>query len=606
MPPHDTYSQHKADRHREADRLDHFHSRLANSRLIVFLLGLALLYPVFSTLITYWWLALPVIVFVSLAIWHERIGLQLQRAREAVRFYEQGLARLEDRWPGTGVQGLEFLDSNHPYAADLDIFGNGSLFELLCTARTHIGEKTLAGWLLAPADASTIQARQVSLEELRNELDWREQLALVGSQMNEKVNAEGLVAWGTAPAVLTAGWKRLLLDGTILLTVLALVAWSLDWIPLGLVFLASFGQIGYVLWQTRHVQKVLGVVESKGHDLALLTGLLTILEQRSWSSALLCDLRKQLGDGAESAAAAVGQLSTLLDRLAWRHNAMFLPIAAMLLWGTRQAYLIDAWRQRHGPRLAGWLDAVGEFEALSSLANYAYDHPNEPFPEILAPHSNPPPGTGEGAKGPLFDGVDLRHPLMPRQKCVPNSVKLDAARPLLIVSGSNMSGKSTLLRVVGIQAVLALAGAPVPAERLSLSVLAIGATLRVQDSLQEGRSRFFAEILRLKQLVEKAKKQSPPLLFLLDEILHGTNSHDRRLGAAGVIKGLLHHGAIGLVTTHDLALAELAAELNGKAENVHFADKLDEGTLEFDYLMRPGIVRHSNALALMRAVGLEV
>jgi hypothetical protein len=593
MPVHDVYSQRKADRQREADRLSRLHGRLANARLAVFLFGLGLLYPIFSGFISFWWLAVPLLAFASLALWHERIARRRRRAGQAVRFYEQGLARLEDRWAGAGAQGMEFLDPNHLYAADLDLVGKGSLFELLSTARTHIGAKTLANWLLAPAAAASVRARQASVNELRAELDWREQLALVGGQLTDQVNEKGLIAWGREPAVMPPGWRRLALDGVVFLTVLALAAWFYDWIPLGLVFLASFGQIGYVIWQARRVQRVLAAVEGQAKDLGLLSGVVSVLEARRWNSPPLCNLRGQLVGEGYSAAAAIGELHRLLDRLAWRENAMFLPVAALLLWGTRQAYAIDGWRQRHGPRLPGWLDAIGEFEALSALANYSYEHPDEPFPEITE-------------TGTLFDGVNLKHPLMPRASCVPNSVRLDAARPLLMVSGSNMSGKSTLLRVVGTSAVMALAGLPVPAERLTLSVLTIGATLRIQDSLQEGRSRFYAEILRMQLLVERARKHQPPLLFLLDEILHGTNSHDRRLGAAGVIKGLLDHGAIGLVTTHDLALAELESELNGKAANVHFADKLDEGKLEFDYLMRPGVVRHSNALALMRAVGLEV
>lgn len=593
MPdPQALYLARRHERQQEADRLSRLHGRIAHGRLAVFLLGVALLWPVFATAISWWWLAAPLAGFVGLALWHERVGLALRRALDAVRFYELGIARLEERWAGSGKPGLAFQDPEHPYAADLDLFGKGSLLELLCTCRTHIGERTLADWLLAPTDAATIRSRQEAVQELTPELDWRERLHLVGGQLAGAADTARLLEWGAEPAVLTLGWRRLLLDGVILLTVLALIGWSLELTPLGLVTLAALGQIVYVLWMAKAVQRVLGAVESRAAELAMLAGLLRELERREWSSSGLRTLRAKLGGGADSAAAAIGQLSEFIDKLAWRHNAMFLPIAALLLWGTRMAFRIDGWRQRHGTRLAGWLEAVGAFETLSAFANYAFEHPGEPFAEIV--------------DGACFDGVGLKHPLMPRAKCVPNSVRLDAARPLLIVSGSNMSGKSTLLRVVGVQAAMALAGLPTPCERLRLSVLNLGATLRIQDSLQEGRSRFYAEILRLSQLLEKAQEAGPPLLFLLDEILHGTNSHDRRLGAAGVIKGLLDRGALGLVTTHDLALADLAKELGGKAENVHFADRLDGGTLEFDYAMRPGVVRHSNALALMRAVGLQV
>jgi DNA mismatch repair ATPase MutS len=207
--------------------------------------------------------------------------------------------------------------------------------------------------------------------------------------------------------------------------------------------------------------------------------------------------------------------------------------------------------------------------------------------------------------GAIFDGEDLRHPLVPFEKCVPNSVSLGDELRLMVVSGSNMSGKSTLLRTVGINAVLAMSGAPVRARRLRVSCVAIGATLRIQDSLQAGTSRFYAEIQRIYHIMELTKG-TLPVLFLLDEVLHGTNSHDRAIGAGAIVTGLIDRHAIGLATTHDLALAQIADALAPRAANVHFEDELIDGKITFDYRMRPGVVRKSNALALMRAVGLDV
>jgi DNA mismatch repair ATPase MutS len=238
------------------------------------------------------------------------------------------------------------------------------------------------------------------------------------------------------------------------------------------------------------------------------------------------------------------------------------------------------------------LDVVGEFEALCALSSYAYENPSDPFAEIV---------TGETC----FHGEGLGHPLIPEAVCVRNDVSLGGDLRLLMISGSNMSGKSTLLRTVGINTVLALAGAPVRAKQLRLSSLVVGATLRVQDSLQAGRSRFYAEITRVRQLIDLARGQ-PPLLFLLDELFQGTNSHDRRIGAQAVLAGLIELGAIGLVTTHDLALTQIADHLGSRAGNVHFQDQLQDGTMMFDYRMHSGIVSHSNALALMRAVGINV
>jgi DNA mismatch repair ATPase MutS len=231
-------------------------------------------------------------------------------------------------------------------------------------------------------------------------------------------------------------------------------------------------------------------------------------------------------------------------------------------------------------------------EALEAIATYAYEHEGQPFPTVT--------------DAVVFHAVAVAHPLLPAESAVANDVRLGGDGPrVIVVSGSNMSGKSTLLRAVGLNVVLALAGAPVRAKALTLAPVAIGATLRVDDSLEEGYSKFYSEILRIRAIVDAANA-SPPLLFLLDEILHGTNSYDRRVGAEAIVRALVDAGAIGLITTHDLALTELPGRFDGLAANTHFEDRLEDGRMVFDYRMRPGVVEHSNALALMRAIGLDV
>jgi DNA mismatch repair ATPase MutS len=239
-----------------------------------------------------------------------------------------------------------------------------------------------------------------------------------------------------------------------------------------------------------------------------------------------------------------------------------------------------------------WLHTVGEFEALSSLASYRYEHPADMWPEIVAGSAR-------------FEANALGHPLIPAARSVPNDVCLSDDIRLLVVSGSNMSGKSTLLRTIGVNAVMAQAGAPVRAAELRLTLLAVGATLRIQDSLHEGRSRFYAEITRIRQITDMAAGPIP-VLFLLDELFQGTNSHDRLIGAAGLLRRLLEMGAIGLFTTHDLALTAIATDLAPHALNVHFEDRFDGDEIRFDYRLKPGPVTRSNAIALMRAVGLDI
>jgi len=550
--------------------------------------------------ISAWWLAVPAAVFVVLAIVHGRVVRRRRIAERRVAFYARGLARLDHRWAGQGVAGDAFLDHEHPYAADLDLFGAGSLFELLCTARTRAGEATLAGWLLAPAASDVIAARQEAVRELAPRLDLREDLALLGDEIRSGVHPERLAAWGAEPFHGAHTGVRVMVA---LLAVAGVVTLSL-WVaavagalPFVLVFLAD---VAVALPLRRRVLHVVRAADLPGHELALLSDLLARIEREPLSSPRLAALRAGLETGGAPPSDRIARLRRLVNLLDARRNQVFALVSYPLFWGTQFAFAIEAWRAGSGQAVAGWFAAVGEFEALCSLAGYAWENPDDPFPVIVS---------ADGAA--RFDGEGLGHPLLPQESNVRNDVRLaaggdEAGGPaVLVVSGSNMSGKSTLLRTVGVNAVLALAGAPVRADRLHLTPLAIGATLRIQDSLQGGRSRFYAEVTRLRTIVDLAQG-APPALFLLDELLNGTNSHDRRVGAEALVGGLVGRGAIGLVTTHDLALADIADALGARAANVHFEDHIEDGRMVFDFRCRPGTVTKSNALELMRSVGLDV
>jgi hypothetical protein len=538
------------------------------------------------------WLVFPALVFAVLMIRHERATRDRRLAERAADLYTRGLARLEDRWAGAGVDGSRFLDGDHPYAADLDLFGRGSLFELLCTARTRAGEETLAAWLTAPAEPATIRARQEAVAELRPRVDLRERLFLTGSEVRDALHPETLIAWGNAPPGLRSAGIRIAAAVFAVLNLAALAAWAISGTgPLPFVALLVLSQV-FHLAVSRRVLPVAGAAQQAGRDLDVLARLLAVIEREGVIAPRLAGLRAALDTGGAPPSKSVARLDRLLDLLDAQRNMLFAPFAWVLLWQIQMAFAIEAWRRRTGPALGGWIAAAGEFEALCCLAGHAYEHPADLFPEIL-----------EG--GPRFEGEALGHPLLPASRCVRNDVSLGAKERLWIVSGSNMSGKSTLLRTVGTCAVLAQAGAPVRARRLALSPLAVGASIRIVDSLQGGQSRFYAEITHLRRIVGLAAG-SRPVLYLLDEILHGTNSHDRRIGAEAVVRALVGRGAIGLVTTHDLALAKIAEDLAPRAANVHFEDHLEEGRMTFDYRLRAGVVQKSNALALMRAVGLEV
>jgi len=593
LDPEAEYARRLENRRAEVTRLDRLNRQIGNVRLFVFLLGVVTAwFAVKPGLLAAWWLAVPALGFFALVFSHEHLRGAERRAQRSVIFYEKGLARLQDRWSGQGEPGMDFSAGTHPYAQDLDIFGHGSLFELLCTARTRGGESTLAEWLRTAASAEKIRARQEAVAELRPKLDLREQLALRGEEVRARVQPEQLVMWAQEPVLPHLARERV---ATTVLVLCTLGTWA-GWVGLGLhpaFFLAALGMQGLFAFRlrTRVLQVITGVAHAT-RELRLLTEILSCFEAEHFRCPYLKTLRAALETHGAPPSRQIERLGRLLNLLESRNNQLFIPIAALLLWTTHIALAIEAWRGASGPLVSRWLGAIGELEALGSLAGYAYEHPTDPFPEIIA-------------EGPRFEGEGLGHPLIPDARCVRNDVCLGGPLRVLIISGSNMSGKSTLLRTVGINTVLAMAGAPVRARRLRISPLVLGTTVHIQDSLQAGSSRFYAEITRLRVLMDLA--QGPqPLLFLLDEIFHGTNSHDRQIGAEAVIRGFLKRGAIGLVTTHDLALTRVAESLAPQAANVCFEDHLENGCLVFDYRMHPGVVQKSNALALMRSVGLEV
>ncbi|AMV39408.1 MutS-related protein [Planctomyces sp. SH-PL62] len=579
-----------------AARWNRLDARVADLRLIVFALGLAFAaYRYQAGGPSAWWLVLPVAAFAAVLMAHEPIRRRAVHAARTIEFYKRGIARMEDRWAGTGVDGSNFLDLDHPYAADLDLFGVGSLFERLCTARTKAGEDALAAWLLAPATPEVVATRHEAVLELRPRLDLREDLELLGADVRAGIDPAALAAWGESSRVFCSPALRVvaaLLAGLGATSVIGYFWFQTPGFFLALLLVLAI-EAAFGLWLSRRVDTVLDGVDERAHDLIVLSGLLDRLEREPLDRPLLRSLREALETGGRPASERIRKLGKLLHLLDTRDNQFFLPFALVLLWKTQLAMKIDAWRAENGPRIAGWLASVGDFEALSALAAYSAENPDDVFPEVVA-----------GAAS--FEAEGLGHPLIPRRECVTNDLALGLGGvTAMVVSGSNMSGKSTLLRAIGVSTVMALAGAPVRADRLRLSALAVGATLRVQDSLQAGRSRFYAEITRVRQIVDVSRGPLP-LLFLLDELFSGTNSHDRRVGAEAVIRGLLERGAIGLVTTHDLALAEIVAGLGSGTLNVHFEDHFEDGVMRFDYRIHPGVVQHSNALELMRAVGLDV
>ena len=567
-------------------------ARLSYARLATFVAGMAIAGIAARTGLSWWWILPVVAAFLWLLRRHDAVIEARVQAERAVGFYERGVARLQDTWAGQGQPGDRFADTDHPYAADLDLFGHGSLFQLLSIARTRAGEEQLAGWLKAPASPDAIRERQEAITELAALPDLREAVALAGIDAAVGVHSDPLLVWAEQPPQLTGKWQR---PAAIVLTAASIAA-AAFWMQGGTgtpLFVAVVAGVALFAAHRRRIHRLLEASNLWSRDLDVFAHVLVHLERAQFVSGPLERLRQRLDTNGAPPSSAIRQLHRLAEMHDWQHNLLFAIVATPLLWDVHIAFAMESWRRRFGSRVRVWLESVGEFEALSSLATYRFEHPDDAMPVIL-----------DSAEGAVFDGVGLGHPLLPTSRMVRNDVALGKDVLMLIVSGSNMSGKSTLLRTVGVNVVLALAGAPARATALRVTPVVLGATLRIQDSLQQGRSRFYAEISRIRELADLARSR-PPLLFLLDELFHGTNSHDRLVGAAGVLRSLLDRGAVGLITTHDLALTAIAAELPG-AINVHFEDRFDAAEIGFDYRMKPGPVTRSNAVALMRAVGLDV
>ena len=572
---------------------DLLHARIGNLKLAVVAAGFVLAYLSFSrNLLPRYWLLVLAGLYLALALSHELVIRAETRASTAADFYRRGIARIEDRWAGTGQSGDRFRADEHVYAEDLDLFGKGSLFELLSTARLPMGENRLADWLRRPASKSVVLARQELVSEFRQELDLRENLAVTGEALRPRLDPESLVGWAESASDLPGNVWR----GVALALAVAAVATGILYFLTFLVWpLILVLAIETVLrWRFRKkTAAVLDGISSNAEGLALFSDILELLEKEPLSSSQAKELCAPLKKGPLPASKVIRKLARIVYWIDARHSLLAHLADLPFLYTLQVGLAAEAWRHRWGARMRIWVDITAEMEALLSLASYSFEHPADPFPEFADESSV------------TFAGEDLGHPLIPDAQCVRNSVRLDGNTRVMLVSGSNMSGKSTLLRTIGINAVLAMAGAPIRGKSLRLSPLSVGTCIRRTDSLQQGRSGFDTEILQIRR-VFKITEDSTALLFLFDELLEGTNSKDRRIGAEGLLKALLKQRAIGVVTTHDLALTEITASANGFVRNMHFEDQVEDGKMVFDYKLRDGIIAKSNALELMRLMGFEI
>lgn len=582
----------------ERDAAEKRSDLLGNGRLL--LAGVALILvilPLFTKDGLAWWGLIPVaIAFVVIGKLQDRAFDRRRRFDGAVRFYREALDRLEEKWrdlPDDGADLGRDLPPTH-YAGDLDLFGRASLYQLLSRAVTERGRRTLADWLREAAPVEETRRRQAAVKELAEKLDFAETLATAaaGDEVGP-IDHDKLLAWGEEESRFPAeGFLKLLAIAHPVVLFATLAYWVAGGSRAPLI-VAILLQVITVFVTRRWTEPRASVLSGPERALSRFARLVEAIETAELTAPRLKELQGELR-GSGRASERIRALTRLVDLLDARLNMFFaLSIGPALMWDLNLTLRADRWRREIGPSLRKWFAAIGEIEALVSFGALLRERPDYALPELV--------------EGSVFDARGLTHPLIDRTRVVENDLTLGGAGSVLMLSGSNMSGKSTLLRSVGVNVVLARAGAPVAAAQLRVSELELATSVRIVDSLAHGTSHFYAELARLKHIVDLAKETERPVLYLLDEMLHGTNSRERFIGAVSVIKWLSNSGAMGIVTTHDLALAKVAEELpHGKVTNQHFSDDIVDGEMHFDYRLREGPVASTNALRLMRHVGIDV
>jgi hypothetical protein len=588
----------------EYEQVDARWNLVANARLAAFLAAVAAAaWGLWGREPTGWALAgLLLGVFAVLAVYHARLGRRRARLATLCAIQEEALARLDRRWGDLPMPWVPEAPPDHPYAGDLDIVGRASLFQLLDTTATRMGRERLAAWLLVATDPTLATARQGAVAELAPLLDLRQEIELRGRAASDlESDPEPFLAWAEDPHGLgDRAWLRW-------------VAWlgPLAVVALGIANLS--GLIPAPLWgvplllnllvgatAARRAYATIAGVVTEQRSIAAYAGQLDVLAGADFTDPMLRQLQERLGTGERAAPAMLRRLGRLTGMAIPPSSVLYVPIQALTLWDVHVLFALERWKRDGGRDARRWLATLGEAEALAALAGLRRDNPDWTFPAIEP-------------EGDTYRAALLGHPLLPGDRRVPNDVAIGPPGTFLLVTGSNMSGKSTLLRAIGVNAVLAQAGGPVCAAALALPPVALWTSARVQDSLERGVSFFLAELQRLKLIVDaatRAREQGGSrVMYLLDEILQGTNTAERSVAARRVIAYLVDQGAIGAVSTHDLALAD-DPRLARSAVSVHFTDTVGEGPdvppMSFDYRLHPGVATTTNALRLMRLIGLEL
>jgi len=491
--------------------------------------------------------------------------------------------------------GIEWKPALHNYANDLDIFGRASLYQYANRSTSEQGNKLFADWLLSPANVGVIKERQDSIKELAPQIEWRQQLQAFGINNQLKLKTEtNILDWLNEDSrfIKNKFWGILRIVFPVLsFTVLGLYIADVISFDRFLPIILGFLFISY--WVSKQIMPDYIRLNKITGELETLSSSISCIENKDFTSPLLLTLKMDFNSTETKASSTIKNLKKILDRLDYRLNPIiFIPLSALVCWDLQQIFALENWKQKNKTITATWFSSLANFEALSSIANLSFNHPDWSFPEIVNDDA-------------VFIGEEIGHPLIPKEKRVTSSFSTNGLNQISLVTGSNMAGKSTFLRSVGVNIVLAMMGSPVCAKHISVSHLKVMSSMRISDNLEESTSTFYAELKKLKEIIDAVYANEKAFL-LLDEILRGTNSADRHTGSSALLKQLIKHNAAGIVATHDLELAKLSEDFPSNIHNYHFDVKVNNEELYFDYKLNKGICRSMNASILMKKIGIEL
>lgn len=568
--------------------------RISMLRLALFIAGIAGLYFFFNQttllIICICLTFLPLFILVKI---HNRFFIRKEWLETQARIIQEELQALSGDY-SSFEDGKEYVNPEHPYSFDLDIFGRRSLFQSINRTCTFFGKNRLAEWLQNHLHEKTsIEKRQEMIREISEHTLFREQFRVAGLvHHGQSSDGEKIQAWSQSPAqYLHAGWVKAFIWGVpvinSLLVITSLAGWtSFSWLGLsfGIFLVLSFG----IIKRATYIQ------ETYGKQLKSLNGYARLIAQakaENWKSAGMQELMERFNLNSQSPIQALQQLSKELDRLDLRNNQfLYVLLEGSIFFQLQEIVRIERWKARYGQHISKWLETVGELDALCSLGTFAYNHPQYTYPELTE-------------KPFCFLATQMGHPLMPASQCVKNDATIPSRPFFLIITGANMAGKSTYLRTIGVNYLLACIGAPVCCERLKLYPNQLITSLRTSDSLSDNESYFFAELKRLKRIIDLLN-QGQQLFIILDEILKGTNSMDKQKGSFDLIRQFMQLKANGIIATHDLLLGSLIKQFPEEIRNYCFEADIKENELTFSYKLREGVAQNMNACFLMKKMGI--